>query len=72
MARVKPQPVSRGPEEAAAESGREMIRVTVRSTGFRRYRAGLGPLTREPVTVTVTPEQLASLRADTLLIVEDA
>jgi hypothetical protein len=45
--------------------------VTVRSTGFRRYRAGLGPFGREPVTVRVTPEQLLALRADTLLIVNE-
>ncbi len=57
---------------AAPDKGADdQVTVTVRSTGFRRYRAGLGPFTPEPVTIKVTPEQLIELRSDSLLIVED-
>jgi len=37
-----------------------------------RYRAGLGPFGREPVTVEVTPEQAEALRADPVLLVAEA
>jgi hypothetical protein len=37
-----------------------------------RYRAGLGPFGREPVTVEVTQEQAEALKADPMLIVTEA
>lgn len=57
---------------AAPDKGADdQVTVTVRSTGFRRYRAGLGPFGRDPVTLEVSREQLIELRSDTLLIVEE-
>jgi hypothetical protein len=52
------------------------IRLFVRTVAAQgdqtRYRAGLGPFGREPVTVEATPEQAEALRADPMLIVTEA
>jgi hypothetical protein len=52
------------------------VRLTVRTVPahgeMTRYRAGLGPFGREPVTVEATPEQAEALKADPVLIVTEA
>ncbi|MEO1766787.1 hypothetical protein [Thiobacter aerophilum] len=61
---------SKKPEAAATV--RLMVR-TVAAHGERtRYRAGLGPFTREAVAVQATPEQAEALRADPALDVTEA
>ncbi|GIX31374.1 MAG: hypothetical protein KatS3mg124_1846 [Porticoccaceae bacterium] len=39
--------------------------------GERRYRAGLGPFTREPQVVEVEPEKAEVLKADPWLVVAE-
>jgi hypothetical protein len=59
-----------------AAPSRATVRLKVRTVaahgGHPRYRAGLGPFGREPVTVEATPVQAESLRADPMLIVTEA
>jgi hypothetical protein len=61
---------------AAARSGATTVRLSVRTVAahgeLTRYRAGLGPFTREPQVVEVTPEQAELLRTDPVLIVTEA
>ena len=51
------------------------IRLFVRTVAahgeMTRYRAGLGPFRREPLTVEASPEQAEALRADPVLIVTE-
>jgi hypothetical protein len=58
------------------ETVRDTVRLAVRTTPehgeMTRYRAGLGPFGREPVTVEATPEQAEALKADPVLIVTEA
>jgi len=54
----------------ASATVRLMVRTVAAHGEMMRYRAGLGPFGREPVTVEVTPEQAEALRADPMLIVE--
>jgi hypothetical protein len=49
-----------------------MVRTVPAHGERRRYRAGLGPFGREPVTVEATQEQAEALRADPVLIVAEA
>lgn len=52
-----------------------MIRLIVRTQPAHgiapRYRAGLGPFGREPVTVEALPWQAAALKADPQLLVAE-
>jgi len=52
-----------------------MIRLIVRTQAAHgtnpRYRAGLGPFGRDPVTIEATPEQAEALKADPVLIVAE-
>jgi hypothetical protein len=52
------------------------VRLAVRTVAahgeMTRYRAGLGPFGRDPVTVEVSSEQAEALRADPMLIVTEA
>jgi hypothetical protein len=54
----------------------DTVRLTVRTVpehgDMTRYRAGLGPFGREPVTVEASLEQAEKLRADPVLIVTEA
>lgn len=62
-----------GARTAAAPTTVRLIVRTVAALGDqRRYRAGLGPFTREPVVVEALPEQAAQLRADPMLAVAEA
>jgi len=60
----------------AQPTERDTVRLSVRTVAahgeMTRYRAGLGPFGREPLTVEATPEQAESLRADPMLIVTEA
>jgi hypothetical protein len=51
----------------------QRVRLSVRTVAAMgnatRYRAGLGPFGREPMTVEATPEQLEALRADPMLTI---
>jgi len=59
--------------DAAPE--RATVRLAVRTAPahgeMTRYRAGLGPFRREPLTVEASPEQAEALRADPVLIVTE-
>jgi hypothetical protein len=61
-------------DEAAPE--RATVRLTVRTAPVhgdaKRYRAGLGPFGRDPVTVEASLEQAEALKADPVLIVTEA
>lgn len=72
--RARAHEAGRTPEQerAQADGGGGLMTVSVRSTVPRRYRAGLGPFGADPVTLAVTPEQLDALRADAMLILEEA
>ena len=52
------------------------VRLSVRTVAamgeLRRYRAGLGPFTREPQVVWVEQWQAEALRGDPFLAVEEA
>jgi len=52
------------------------VRLSVRTAPAHgdatRYRAGLGPFGREPVTVEATHEQAEAIKADPVLIVTEA
>lgn len=50
---------------------RLMVRTIVAHGDYPRYRAGLGPFTREPQVVEVTPAQAESLKADPALAVAE-
>jgi hypothetical protein len=58
------------------DSASHIVRLSVRTAppqGERpRYRAGLGPFGREPKVVEVSPAQAETLKADPMLIVEEA
>lgn len=58
------------------KSGTATVRLMVRTVsalgGLPRYRAGLGPFTRDPQVVEATPEQAEALRADPMLAVAEA
>jgi hypothetical protein len=56
----------------ASNTVRLMVRTAPAQGDQPRYRAGLGPFGREPVTVEATPEQAEVLRADPMLIVTEA
>ncbi|MEO1750718.1 hypothetical protein [Thiofaba sp. EF100] len=51
------------------------VRLSVRTAAshgqMTRYRAGLGPFTREPQVVEVTPAQAEQLKADPALAVAE-
>jgi hypothetical protein len=49
-----------------------LVRTAPAQGDQQRYRAGLGPFKREPVTVETTPEQAEALQADPMLIVTEA
>lgn len=51
---------------------RLMVRTAPAHGEMTRYRAGLGPFGREPVTVEATPAQAEALKADPMLIVTEA
>lgn len=51
---------------------RLMVRTVAAMGELRRYRAGLGPFTREPQVVEATPEQADRLRVDAMLEVVEA
>ncbi|MCE5420259.1 MAG: hypothetical protein JJ713_05680 [Acidithiobacillus sp.] len=61
---------------AKAKATQASVRLSVRTVAthgaLTRYRAGLGPFTREPQVVEVTPEQAEALRADPVLVVTEA
>jgi hypothetical protein len=57
---------------AAAPAIRLFVRTVAAHGEMTRYRAGLGPFWREPVTVEATPEQAEALKADPMLIVTEA
>jgi hypothetical protein len=63
-------------KKSDTETARDTVRLTVRTVPahgeMTRYRAGLGPFGREPVTVEATPEQAEALKADPVLIVTEA
>jgi len=64
MAAKKPDAVPAG------ATIRLMVRTVAAHGNATRYRAGLGPFGREPVTVEVSPEQAEALKADPTLQVE--
>jgi hypothetical protein len=49
---------------------RLMVRTVAAMGELRRYRAGLGPFTREPQVIEASPEVVAALEADPVLAVE--
>jgi hypothetical protein len=51
---------------------RLLVRTAPAQGEMTRYRAGLGPFGREPVTAEATPEQAEALRADPMLILTEA
>lgn len=58
--------------EAAPGRVRLMVRTVAALGSQPRYRAGLGPFTREPQAVEVSPEQAEALKADPMLAVAEA
>jgi hypothetical protein len=56
--------------QPASATVRLLVRTVAAHGDFPRYRAGLGPFGREPVTVEVSPEQAEALKADPTLQVE--
>ena len=58
---------------AKADGGmvRLMVRTAASHGNYPRYRAGLGPFTREPQVVEVTPAQAADLKTDPALAVSE-
>jgi hypothetical protein len=60
------------PADAAPMRERLVVRTSAAFTAERRYRAGLGPFTREAQVVEVTPEQAEALRDDPMLSVAEA
>ena len=56
----------------AATRVRLSVRTATAHGDAARYRAGIGPFGRDPVTVEATPAQAEALRADPVLIVEEA
>jgi len=74
MARAKTaNPVLDGVVDVPPAAAR--VRLSVRTAPVHgdatRYRAGLGPFGREPLTVEASPEQAEALRADPMLIVTE-
>jgi hypothetical protein len=51
---------------------RLFVRTVAAQGEMRRYRAGLGPFSSNPVTVEATPAQAEALKADPMLIVTEA
>lgn len=51
---------------------RLIVRTQPAHGGATRYRAGLGPFGREPVSVEATPAQAEALKADPALLVSEA
>lgn len=56
-------------DHATPTTVRLMVRTVAALGDARRYRAGLGPFSREPQEVEATPEQAEALRADPMLAV---
>ncbi|TCS70679.1 hypothetical protein EDC61_1146 [Sulfuritortus calidifontis] len=58
---------------AKADGGmvRLMVRTAASHGSYPRFRAGLGPFTREPQVVEVQPWQAADLKADPALAVAE-
>lgn len=50
---------------------RLIVRTAAAHGDWPRYRAGLGPFTREPVTVEAAPWQAEALKADPALVVAE-
>lgn len=60
------------PADATPMCERLTVRTAPAFADERRYRAGLGPFTREAQVVEVTPEQAEALRDDPMLSVAEA
>lgn len=60
------------PADATPMCERLTVRTAPAFAGERRYRAGLGPFTREAQVVEVAPEQAEALRDDPMLSVAEA
>lgn len=58
--------------DAAPDRVRLMVRTVAALGSQPRYRAGLGPFTREPQVVEASPEQAEALHADPMLAVAEA
>lgn len=59
-------------ETASADRVRLSVRTVAAMGELRRYRAGLGPFTREARVVDAEPWQADALRADPMLDVSEA
>ncbi|MCX8016393.1 MAG: hypothetical protein N2690_00625 [Rhodocyclaceae bacterium] len=59
-------------DAAPAARVRLMVRTVAALGSQPRYRAGLGPFTREPQVVEATPEQAEALKADPMLAVAES
>lgn len=65
-------PARKATDSAATDRVRLTVRTVAAMGELRRYRAGLGPFTREARVVEVNPEQAEALKADRMLAVAEA
>ncbi|TCS69765.1 hypothetical protein EDC61_11966 [Sulfuritortus calidifontis] len=63
--------MAKKPADTQSGTVRLMVRTAASHGDHPRYRAGLGPFTREPRVVEVTPAQAAELKADPALAVAE-
>jgi hypothetical protein len=66
MAAKKPEPAP------ARDTVRLLVRTAPAHGDQPRYRAGLGPFGREPVTVDAAHAQADAIKADPMLVVTEA
>ncbi|GAB4208013.1 MAG: hypothetical protein Fur0019_13270 [Tibeticola sp.] len=64
--------MAKKPADPQSGPVRLMVRTTAAHGPYPRYRAGLGPFTREPQVVQATPAQAEQLKADPALAVAEA
>lgn len=63
--------MAKKPADPQGGTVRLLVRTAASHGPYPRYRAGLGPFTREPQVVEATPAQAEQLKADPALAVAE-